>query len=60
MEGLKKNKQCEEKRERRECESEGERDGNVLCLLGYMIRHICSKWHYVGGKSLRIRCSTLV
>jgi len=29
MEGLKKNKQCEEKRQRRACGSEGEGDGNL-------------------------------
>lgn len=55
-----KNKQCEEKRQRRECGSEGEGDGNLLCLLGYMIRHICWKWHYSEERSLGMLCSTVV
>jgi len=55
----KENKQCEEKRQRRECGSEGEGDGNLLCLLGYMIRHICWEWHYSEERSLGMLCSAL-
>lgn len=55
-----KNKQCEEKRQKSESGREDERDGNLLCLLGYMIRHICSKWHYAEERSLRLCCSALV